>query len=157
MIGLMVVTCLIQFSAVVAVLPTTVCALVVAEMSCSRKAEKLSKLSDGVGCTEGQDKATGSQPELVTDEVVSITLGLAKVDDGNDDFAEAHGDTACIEVDSVNDDGNIEFTEAHDTFTRPGLATGDGKVDFTETEDEVVGFASLGVEMCDGDVDTREA
>jgi len=134
MIGLMVVTCLIQFSAVVAVLPTTVCALVVAEMSCSSKAEKLSKLSDGVGCTEGQDKATGSQPELVTDEVVSITLGLAKVDDGN-----------------------IEFTEAHDTFTRPGLTTGDGKVDFTETEDEVVGFASLGVEMCDGDVDTREA
>ena len=156
MIGLMVVTCLIQFSAVVAVLPTTVCALVVAEMSCSSKAEKLSKLSDGVGCTEGQDKATGSQPELVTDEVVSITPELAKGDDGNDDFAEAHGETACIEVDWANDDGNIEFTEAHDeaTFKTPGLATDDGNVDFTETEDEVVGFASLGVEMGDEDVDT---
>ena len=93
---------------------------------------------------------------MVTDEVVSITLGLAKVDDGNDDFAEAHGETACIEVDWANDDGNIEFTEAHDeaTFKTPGLATDDGNVDFTETEDEVVGFASLGVEMGDEDVDT---
>ena len=114
-------------------------------------------MSDDVGCTdEGQGKAAGSQPELVTDEVVSITPGLAKGDDGNDDFAEAHGETACIEVDWANDDGNIEFTEAHDeaTFKTPGLATDDGNVDFTETEDEVVGFASLGVEMGDEDVDT---
>ena len=113
-------------------------------------------MSDDVGCTEGQGKAAGSQPELVTDEVVSITPGLAKGDDGNDDFAEAHGETACIEVDWENDDGNIEFPEAHDeaTFKTPGLATDDGNVDFTETEDEVVGFASLGVEMGDEDVDT---
>jgi hypothetical protein len=116
-------------------------------------------LSDDVGCTEGHGKETGSDPELVTDEVASITPDMAKGDDGNVDFAEAHGETACIEADSAKDDGNIEFTEAHDeaTFTTPGLATGDDNVDFTQTEDEALAFAALGVVMGDGDVHTREA
>jgi hypothetical protein len=66
-----------------------------AELSSSSKAEKLSTFSDDVGCTEGEGKVTGAQPELVTNEVVSITPDMEKCN-GNVDFSEAHGEATCI-------------------------------------------------------------
>lgn len=158
MIGFVVVTCLETFTAFIAVPPTAACAPEGSELSCSSKAYKLSMSSDDVECIEGQGKANGAHPELVTDEVASITPDLAK-GDGNAEFADAHGVAACIVADSAIADEKVELTEAYDeeTFTTPDVVTGDGNVNFTETEDEASAFAAPGVASGDGVVDSREA
>jgi hypothetical protein len=138
MIGLVVVTCLEPFAAVIAVPPTAACAPdEVTEFSCSSQAYKLSLSSD----------------DGAIDEVASIAPDLA-FGDGNAEFADGHG-----VADSAIADGKVELTKACDeaTFTTPDLATGDCKMTFATTEDEFAAFAAPGVAWGDGVVDFREA